>query len=324
MNQLSHEYFLAVARAGSIRQAARELLISQQALSEHIHRIENELGVKLLTGNRPAELTPCGKRFVTYCNEMLYQRRRLERELEDLSGKKHEIIISMDSSDYPPFLVDTITQFARIQPDCRLTLKERSGAHAGELLGKCDLYFSSETLYNDFTEIRFKMHNGTQDVLDEESAHLAVLVRKDLLEYVWGDEYADRAAELQAHPSLRLFKDVPFVRCDNQYDNTIVEQLFMEQKFTPKVVASASSAEMSLSLCRYGTGAFVAPDGWFLRKLGEKYDMQQLLLVRLPQRYPQMDFVVSYEKEKQLSPVEQLLIELIGKQIDQLFPPCQS
>ena len=46
------EYFLEVARTGSINQAAQNLNISHQALNQAMHLMEKELGVKLFEGNR--------------------------------------------------------------------------------------------------------------------------------------------------------------------------------------------------------------------------------------------------------------------------------
>ena len=44
MNFLNFEYVLAIGRMGTIRGAAEELYISPQALSEHLKKLEKELG----------------------------------------------------------------------------------------------------------------------------------------------------------------------------------------------------------------------------------------------------------------------------------------
>ena len=47
MNFLSCEYFVAIYRAGSIRKAAGELFITQQALSGQLNKLERELGIQI-------------------------------------------------------------------------------------------------------------------------------------------------------------------------------------------------------------------------------------------------------------------------------------
>ena len=52
MNILSVQYFLAVIEEGNISAAARKLIISQQTLSEHVKKLETELGTPLFKRGR--------------------------------------------------------------------------------------------------------------------------------------------------------------------------------------------------------------------------------------------------------------------------------
>ena len=51
MNLKSIEYFLVTVEEMNITRAAERLFISQQALSSHLKRLEDEYGVCLLTGS---------------------------------------------------------------------------------------------------------------------------------------------------------------------------------------------------------------------------------------------------------------------------------
>ena len=51
--ELTHiKYFLEVARTEHVTQSARNLCIVQPALTHAIHKLEDELGVKLTTSTR--------------------------------------------------------------------------------------------------------------------------------------------------------------------------------------------------------------------------------------------------------------------------------
>ena len=54
-------HFLAVVETGSFRQAARNMHLSQPALTKSIQRMEQVLGEKVFDRDRPVELTPFGR-----------------------------------------------------------------------------------------------------------------------------------------------------------------------------------------------------------------------------------------------------------------------
>lgn len=61
------KYMIEVARTGSVNQAARNLFISQSALSNAIMSVEQEFGRKIFNrSSRGVTLTPFGKLFIAY------------------------------------------------------------------------------------------------------------------------------------------------------------------------------------------------------------------------------------------------------------------
>lgn len=53
MNFLNIKYFIAIAEEQNISAAARKLYVSQQSLSEHLKKLETEIGAPLLSGGIP-------------------------------------------------------------------------------------------------------------------------------------------------------------------------------------------------------------------------------------------------------------------------------
>ena len=67
--------FLAVRRTGSISKAAQELCLTQSAVSQRIHKLEEDLEIQLLVrnkGKRGVELTPQGEQFVPIAEQWSY------------------------------------------------------------------------------------------------------------------------------------------------------------------------------------------------------------------------------------------------------------
>ena len=75
VNFLNFEYVLTIHKAGTIRAAADELYISPQALSEHLGKLERELGTPLFHRTTPRTLTEAGEEFLS-CAEACLEARR--------------------------------------------------------------------------------------------------------------------------------------------------------------------------------------------------------------------------------------------------------
>ena len=72
MNLNQFRYFISVAEHGSFTKAAAQHYISQTAITQQIHALEEKIGVKLLDRNsRPVTMTPAGKVFLKEARELL-------------------------------------------------------------------------------------------------------------------------------------------------------------------------------------------------------------------------------------------------------------
>ena len=85
MNSIQLEYFLSIARMGSFTAAAKNLYLTQPALSKQIQLLEEELGV-LLFIRRPhgIQLTPEGKKLLKEADEIIRRLRNIPAGLSDL------------------------------------------------------------------------------------------------------------------------------------------------------------------------------------------------------------------------------------------------
>ncbi len=87
MNMKEQQYVCVLAECGSITRAAKELYISQPALSIYINNLEKSLNVKLFerVGKRFI-LTYAGERYVEKARAMLRLEEEFEEELKDITG----------------------------------------------------------------------------------------------------------------------------------------------------------------------------------------------------------------------------------------------
>jgi DNA-binding transcriptional LysR family regulator len=78
---------VAVARHGSFTKAGEELHLAQSAISQHVRRLEQELGVEVFRrSSRSVELTPEGSLVLAYAQRVLSEVEGMHAELEEMTG----------------------------------------------------------------------------------------------------------------------------------------------------------------------------------------------------------------------------------------------
>lgn len=118
MQNAGLRYFAAVARHGSIREAAEELHVAQSALSRQILKLEQEFGVPLFERHpRGVELTSAGEVFLRYARSSLRQVERVRSELDALKGlRRGAVSIQSIESLVQHLLPRAIARFSARHP----------------------------------------------------------------------------------------------------------------------------------------------------------------------------------------------------------------
>lgn len=126
MTEAEIKAFLTVVNLGSVTAAAKELYLTQPALSRRLHALELSLGYSLLTrgkGFRNVELTPEGKAFIPLAEKWL----RLfaeSKELPALMNQINNFDLGVTESICIGLLPDIFKQFIRENPLCHLNIHQ--------------------------------------------------------------------------------------------------------------------------------------------------------------------------------------------------------
>lgn len=117
-------YFVAIARAGSISQAATLLHIAQPSLSQHMAAIEDELSVPLLLRHaRGVTLTPAGQRLFDRASAILRQLDHLPDEVAAVKGlPRGEVRLGMDSSIAAVVIAPLFRAMEARYPDVKISV----------------------------------------------------------------------------------------------------------------------------------------------------------------------------------------------------------
>lgn len=116
-------YFDAVRRAGSIREAARQLNVASSAINRQILNLEDELGAPVFDRqSNGLRLTPVGEALARHVNLVFEDLTRTTTEIADLLGARsgHVTVAAVES--VMPILRDTILALRRSAPRLTITV----------------------------------------------------------------------------------------------------------------------------------------------------------------------------------------------------------
>lgn len=152
MDTINFKYVLEVYRTKNITEAAKNLYISQPALSQAIKRIEKNYNIRLF--EKDYSLTRSGEVFVHYANEICNSLNSLEAKL---NSKELNIGISQFYGKY--LLNDILISISKIDPEIKVHIKEERSKILEEdvLKGSLDICFIPEPIFNNLkTKVLFE------------------------------------------------------------------------------------------------------------------------------------------------------------------------
>lgn len=253
MNFTNLDYFLALTKEMNFTQAAKKLHISQQALSNHILRLEEEFGVSLFDRGTPLTLTAAGKRLLIHAQELSNTKERLEKELADIRDfRSGELSIGITVSRGSILLPLIMPEFKKQFPQIKITLIQKSTSKDLEkllLAGKVDLiigFTPSDT------------ENIEMDFLCNEN--ILLIIPDSLLRQIYPQTYQSILDALAINPNIVLVKELPFIAMDkNTQVGLVFNTIFKDKGLVPKISLEVYTVETMISLCLKELGASICP-----------------------------------------------------------------
>ena len=116
-------YFVEVGRLGSFSLASKSLFITQSTISQQIRKLEEELGVELLTRDtRHVTLSDYGEQFYPCAVQVLEEARAGAERIKDVKALKVGTLSVGATYSFGPLLKQTVLDFYRKFPRIRLNL----------------------------------------------------------------------------------------------------------------------------------------------------------------------------------------------------------
>ncbi len=112
--------FLCVLEQGSFSAAGRELGMTQPAVSNHLHALEERFGVTLLSRGRPMRATPAGECLADHARRVLEEISNLSEEMAHYSAPRGRLVVGASTTPGEVLIPHIATEFSERYPDVTL------------------------------------------------------------------------------------------------------------------------------------------------------------------------------------------------------------
>ncbi len=300
MDTTHQQYMIALAEAGSITEAAKQLNISQPALSSWLGTLERQLGTKLVIRSRKnLTLTPAGKLYLDGCRRMMKVKQRTYGEIAKILGNDRDVIVISGTPNGGASLFSQIfSPFRQRYPSVSLRFSESYNTQTIQAVldgtadfGICSMQDLNSPLFE------YVLVSQTELVLylpaDHKLAYDASLLMSD--------------AEL---PVIRFssLSDTPFIMPSPEmsYYNNLM-QLFDSMDFHPAVLFQSANVKVLYQMVRDGNGAAILP-----RRLFSPLDPVSPFSLR--PKFINFSAII-YKKGRQLTAPQSYAVELLSRSL---------
>lgn len=128
MNIFHLKYAIEVAKAGSINKASENLGMAQPNISRALKDLESDIGINIFDrSSKGMNLTPEGKEFIAYAQQILYHLDELENMYKSGSGNRQKFSVSAPRAGY---IAEAFAEFSKnINGSSAEVILKETGVH---------------------------------------------------------------------------------------------------------------------------------------------------------------------------------------------------
>jgi len=310
MNLNNLYYYVIVAEELNFTRAAARLHVSQQAVSSHIKKLEDEFNVTLLRRKPSLALTPVGTSFYNIAMEILQLQQKFYMDTKSLLVEEPiHLTLGLAYGRSKLFGPEIISQIGRLCPNMYLKIVEKSTTNILEqslLLNEIDFFIGLTPIHS--SQIQ------TTLLADE---RLLLIVPNTFIR-----ELPPATQKLLSGPSPKIsqhggisitcFAEFPFLLPSKENIFRFVFNQYIDSiNFLPNVIFESSQVDTLFSMAVDGMGITVYPGTLF--NYQEKHLSTDVLanITVLPlSDCVHSKIVLGYNRYRQLSSSDDLFIEI--------------
>lgn len=253
MNFRNLRYFLAAAEEKNITRAAQKLYISQQSLSGHIAKLEEELGVSLFERGPQLKLSFAGERLRLLAERICSLEQELLRETQEISdSRRGRLRLGLSYTCGRVLLPYVLPEFCAVHPLVEVSLTEGNHRQINEWLAR--------------GEVDVVLDYSPLDVVGAEvfpllRERLFLVCPKALTDAALGPEAAQAWRGGTAAFDLHAFREQPFILLKGGNRIRAMFDAYTEKTgFLPAIRLETENIETAFALAEQGMGLTVYPE----------------------------------------------------------------
>jgi DNA-binding transcriptional LysR family regulator len=287
------ERFLAVIEFGSLAAAARQLHLTQQALSASLANLEQDLGVRLFDRSPGGITQPTahGTALIRHARAQLAGAERARQDLTSLSdGRTGTVTVGLGESFAGDIIAEAVLRFRESRPGIRVNLIEGYSEKLRHRLydGEFDFIAAGVSAYELAEGFTREVIYSTNDVVAARPQHPLAsrkkLVLKDLEGYAWLVPYS-RPADL----------------------DVIVETFVAESLEPPRTIVGSDAYRIGMQLLLSSDLLIMVSPALIAPELGKRPAALKVLAIDRPT--VQRNASLIYPSNRPLTPPAALLLE---------------
>ncbi|MBE6536993.1 MAG: LysR family transcriptional regulator [Ruminococcaceae bacterium] len=312
--ELLEKYSYSVYTLGSFSAAAKELFISQPALSAAIARHEKNLGFAIFDRSvMPISLTPEGRIYVEYLEEKEKSENLMRTRIKTLYDSSYGMVsVGAYSYSATEILAKICGEFNKLFPSVKVRLDMGSIGHIKNLSEKMRIHALDMMISYDFNpqecvgvpllseNMVVAMHRDLPGA--KEIAHLSVSRDKILS---WDIQDSDKIADLSVFDGIKFFEYAEF--SNTRYK---MNQIFGSYATANYTVENARQVGMHNRLMKQKIGAIITTD---FHVSTVDFDDKNILYFVPKSDYLQRTLYIITSKSANLSPAAKSFLEVARK-----------
>ncbi len=279
-------YFLEVAKIQHVTKAAEELHVAQPAITQAIHRLENELEVPLFTSKgRNIVLTTYGKYFYENLSPLLSDLFELPNQLHSLA-KLENSTIHLNVLAASSLVTEAIIEYQKIDDSLHIQLNQNEDSDLYDICITTRLFYQQPLVNHDSifvcTEKIYLAVPNNERFSNKESINLAEVSKENFI-------------SLSGAKQFRCI-------CDKYCQNAGIKPNIIFESDSPAAVKNMIAANMGIG--------FWPAFSW------EKIDSDKVKLLNIENPVCSRDLLITYKKNKTDNSKAEHFFNFLTKYID--------
>jgi DNA-binding transcriptional LysR family regulator len=304
VNLVRLERIMFVARIGNITEAAKQLYISQSALSQMINAVEEELGTPIFDRRvKPMRLTKAGEHYVATARYVLNAHNAMLNEIDNIKcGTSGVISMGVSARRSRIILPEILHAMSEAYPfiSMRLFTGNVNEFEALLLRGELDMALGSIPPH-DPTLSSFKLNEERYLLLAHRDSPFARRM----------DDYRLSMNDPAVPISLYEARDERFIVTPQRTESrNALNAMLEEANMRPQIAIEVFNTDIAVEYSKAGLGVSVIPQ-CFENNQPFRYQDDSLSMFNIDSKFAQRNLYLNYYKAITISPPHRYLIQLI-------------